>query len=263
MTPARPLPVRSRLVPGTLVLACLLAAAAPASAARHRVAELPPVMLWAWEQPTDLRDADPARVGVAWLGATIALTGTRVAEYPRRQPLRVAPGMAQVAVLRVEVPRGARAALTPVQERRIVRRAQALAATPGVLGVQVDFDAPRSARPFYRRLLARLRAELPDSSSLSMTALASWALGDAWLDGLPVEAAVPMAFRMGADAARVRRELGRGDFTAGLARGNLGVDLDEPWPAAWRGRRLWLFTRGAWTPARRERAWARMEKDST
>ena len=39
-----------------------------------------------------------------------------------------------------------------------------------------------------------MRAELPDTSLLAMTALASWAMGDAWLEGLPVDAAVPMAF---------------------------------------------------------------------
>lgn len=245
------------------VVAALVLLAPSARAARHRIADLPGVMLWAWEQPTDLRAADPARVGVAWLGTTLALTGDRVAEYRRRQPLRVAPGMAQLAVVRVEIPRGSRASLSESQRRRIVRAAVALARTPGVRGVQVDFDAPRSARPFYRRLLATLRAELPDSSALSMTALASWAMGDAWLAGLPVEAAVPMVFRMGPDGPRVRRALDTGDFTPALARGNLGLDLDEDWPTRTRGRRLWLFTRGSWTPARMERAWAKIAKDST
>lgn len=247
---------------GAVIVAWVMVAPV-ARAARHRIADLPGVMLWAWEQPTDLRAADPARVGVAWLGTTLALTGDRVAEYPRRQPLRVPPGMAQLAVVRVEIPRGSRATLSEAQLRRIVRAGVALARTPGVRGVQVDFDAPRSARPFYRRLLATLRAELPDSSALSMTALASWAMGDAWLDGLPVDAAVPMAFRMGADGPRVRRALEAGDFTPALARGNLGLDLDEHWPARTRGRRLWLFTRGSWTPARMDRAWARIAKDST
>lgn len=251
------------------VRACAIALAAFAcvpgvtAAARHRVADLPPVMLWAWEQPTDLRDVDPRRVGVAWLGSTIALTGARVAEYPRRQPIVVPPGMAQLVVVRVEIPRGARATLDDEQRARVVRVAAALARRPGVRGVQIDFDAPRSARPFYRRLLADLRAALPDSSSLSMTALASWALGDDWLTGLPVDAAVPMAFRMGADGPRVRRALAAGDFTAALARGNLGVDLDDRWPARPRGGRLWIFTRGSWTPARRERALAKLEKDPT
>ncbi|MCC6650174.1 MAG: hypothetical protein IT348_03380 [Candidatus Eisenbacteria bacterium] len=245
------------------ILACVLAAVllgvAPPSAAvpRHATAQLPPVMLWAWEYPQDLRLADPARVGVAYLGTTVALVGADVRVFPRRQPLRVAPGAALVAVARVEIPRGTKAALSGSQLARTSRLAVALARRPGVVGVQLDFDAPLSARPFYRRLLARVRAELPDSVALSMTALASWAMGDAWLEGLPVDAAVPMLFGMGADGARIRAEISRGaDFTPALARGNVGVSLDEPWPPRTSGRRIWIFVHGPWTPARLERALA-------
>lgn len=234
------------------------------AARRHTVAELPPVMLWAWEYPQDLRFADPARVGVASLGATAALLGGDVRVTMRRQPLRVAPGAARVNVLRIELPRGAKARLSDAQAARLSRLAVELARERGVLGVQVDFDAPRSARPFYRRLLARMRAELPDTSLLAMTALASWAMGDAWLEGLPVDAAVPMLFRMGADAGRVRAALAAGrDFTPGLARGNVGVDLDEPWPHSLPGRRWWIFVHGSWTPSRMDRVWAQWKKDST
>ncbi len=258
-----------RTLPAAFAATCLLLAAiaaVPCAAAsrRHTVAALPPVMLWAWEYPQDLRFADPARVGVASLGATAALVGPDVRVTMRRQPLRLAPGAAHVQVLRVELPRGAKAALSDAQSARLSRLAARLAREPGVRGVQVDFDAPRSARPFYRRLLARMRAELPDTSLLAMTALASWGMGDAWLEGLPVDAAVPMVFRMGADAGRIRAALAAGrDFTPERARGNLGVDLDEPWPQSLPGRRLWIFVHGSWTPARMERVWAQWKRDST
>ncbi|MBI5168360.1 MAG: hypothetical protein HZA61_02630 [Candidatus Eisenbacteria bacterium] len=266
----------ARTLTAALAATFLFLAASPAvpgaavratPARRHTVAALPPVMLWAWEYPQDLRFADPARVGVASLGATAALVGDDVRVTMRRQPLRLAPGAAHVRVLRVELPRGAKPALSEVQAARLARLAAGLARESGVRGVQLDFDAPRSARPFYRRLLARVRAELPDTSLLAMTALASWAMGDAWLEGLPVDAAVPMVFRMGADAGRIRAALTAGrDFTPERARGNLGVDLDEPWPRFLPGRRLWIFVHGSWTPARVERvnrAWAQWKRDST
>ena len=91
------------------------------AARRHTVAELPPVMLWAWEYPQDLRFADPARVGVASLGATAALVGADVRVTMRRQPLRVAPGAARVNVLRIELPRGAKAKLSDAQAARLVQ----------------------------------------------------------------------------------------------------------------------------------------------
>ena len=65
------------------------------------------------------------------------------------------------------------------------------------MAIQIDFDAADSERDVYRRLLARVRAVLPRTVPLSMTALASWCVGDTWLDGLPVDEAVPMLFRMG------------------------------------------------------------------
>lgn len=262
---ARPRPAALAVLLLLLVTLAVSPAASHAGAARrHTVAELPPVMLWAWEYPQDLRFADPARVGVASLGATAALVGADVRVSMRRQPLRVAPGAARVNVLRIELPRGANARLSDAQAARLSRLAVELARERGVLGVQIDFDAPRSARPFYRRLLARVRTELPDTSLLAMTALASWAMGDAWLEGLPVEAAVPMVFRMGADGGRVRAALAAGrDFTPGLARGNLGVDLDEPWPQSLPGRRWWIFVHGSWTPSRMDRVWAQWKKDST
>jgi hypothetical protein len=47
-------------------------------AASDRMARVPSVVLWAWEQPQDLRDIDPARVGVASLARTLTLSGDRV-----------------------------------------------------------------------------------------------------------------------------------------------------------------------------------------
>jgi len=53
--------------------------------------------------------------------------------------------------------------------------------------VQIDFDARRSQRRFYVRLLRDLRRRMPPSLPLSITALASWCAYDDWLSGLPIE----------------------------------------------------------------------------
>src|SRR5207245_3835544 len=71
------------------------------------------------------------------------------------------------------------------------------AALPRVAGVQVDFDATASQRAFYRELLERLRARLAPGTPISITALASWCVGDHWLGDLPIDEAVPLRFRMG------------------------------------------------------------------
>jgi hypothetical protein len=72
------------------------------------------------------------------------------------------------------------------------------AALPGVRGVQVDFDATDSQWKFYAEVLRRVRARLPRGRGLTMTALVSWCSeANGWMNGLPVDAAVPMYFRLG------------------------------------------------------------------
>jgi hypothetical protein len=248
-----PAPRLARLAALALA-ACLSrgASAAPAPAThRHHFRELPSAMVWAWEAPQDLRALDPRRAGVAFLAGTVTLAPGGVAVRPRMQPLRFAPGAPRVAVVRLEAPPGARLAFDAAQRAAATAAIVRLARTGRPLAVQVDFDAPRAARGFYRALLADVRRELPDSLALGMTALASWALGDRWLDGLPVEEAVPMVFRMGADDARVRAALARGvDFEPAICRGAVGVALDEPWPALARTRRVYVFYGRSWTGPR-------------
>jgi hypothetical protein len=64
--------------------------------------------------------------------------------------------------------------------------------------LQIDFDAPESARPFYRALVADVRRELGPDVFLSVTALLSWcATPHSWLHNLPADEIVPMAFDPG------------------------------------------------------------------
>lgn len=94
-----------------------------------------------------------------------------------------------------------------------------------------------------------------------MTALASWTFGDAWVDDLPVDDVVPMLFRMGADDRLVRRRLAAGDdFAARRARASVGLALDEERPEIPAGRRLYLFSAQAWSPARASDALAEVRR---
>jgi hypothetical protein len=101
----------------------------------------------------------------------------------------------------------------------------------GVSAIQIDFDASTSAHPFYAALLQDVRGKLPPRLSLSITALASWCIGDPWLRQLPpgtIDEAVPMLFRMGPDAGNVAKFLHSGDdFPVAACRGSLGLSTDE------------------------------------
>ena len=210
---------------------------------------LPRVMLWAWERPEDLRFVEPRQVGVAFLARTVFLSDDNVVLRPRLQPLTVTPGTALAAVVRIESSRAEPPTLSDAQRGQAVRAIAATADLPGVSAVQVDFDAATSERKFYRSLLEDLRKQLTSSTSLSITALASWCLDDNWLEGLPIDDAVPMLFRMGPDRRNVLLRLSKGeDFRAGVCRQSTGISTDEPLPSLLPGRRIYVFRPKAWSP---------------
>ena len=213
--------------------------------------DLPPVILWAWERPEDLEFLDSQRFGVAFLAQTLTLTADDVILNPRHQPLKVAPATTVIAVTRVESQKktGQKAGLTPAQREKLVTLISRTCKLENVSAIQVDFDAVVSERDFYRGVLEDLRQKLPANVSLSITALASFCIGDRWLADLPVDEAVPMIFRMGADDKRIKSFLVDGnDFPEPLCQTSYGIALDEPLTMKFaERRRLYVFDDHAWT----------------
>ncbi len=235
----------------SLALLLSLAAGAPqAIRANGRMKGLPQITLWAWERPEDLRFIESSKVGVAFLARTVFLRDGEVAVRPRLQPLRVPPGTTLIAVVRIESApdSGGTFQHTPLQTKQAAARIADVFHMAGVIAVQVDFDAVESERDFYWELLLEVRRELPEGMPLSITALASWCMGDAWLTGLPVDEAVPMLFRMGPDRREVLRRLANGEeFHANACRQSVGVSTDEPIGRLPRARRIYVFHPRAWT----------------
>jgi len=220
---------------------------------RNRLDEngFPSVVLWAWERPEDLEFLDPQRVAVAFLAQTIVLQGDKVSARPRLQPLRVSPQTKLIAVTRIESVKntGDQPALSATQKERVIELVLKTLERTNVSALQIDYDAPTSEREFYRGVLLGLRARMPDNVALSMTALASFCVGDRWLSDLPVDEAVPMIFRMGADDKQIKNLLaGGGDFLEPLCRASYGVALDEPVNVSFgNSRRRYVFNPRSWT----------------
>ena len=214
---------------------------------------LPRIILWAWERPEDLEFLDPQRFGVAFLAQTLVLQNDEVILRPRHQPLKVSPQVKLIAVTRIESQKttGKRVALSAAQRESLVTLILKTLVLENVSAIQVDFDAAVSERDFYRRLLQDLREKLPDHVPLSMTALASFCVGDRWLGDLPVDEAVPMIIRMGADDLKIRDFLATGnDFREPLCRRSYGSALDEPVEMkADPSRRLYVFNNHSWSAA--------------
>jgi hypothetical protein len=153
-------------------------------------------------------------------------------------------------------------ALAPDQVQRAVEILARAAASTTPPNIQIDFDATESERESYVTLLTALRARLGANAHISITALASWCEGDAWLAALPagtIDEAVPMLFRMGPDATAVGESLAAGnDFAVPACRTSVGISDDEALSRsilsgsltgaqpAFARKRVYVFHHGTW-----------------
>ncbi len=197
----------------------------------------PELIPWAWERKEDLRFLGEHQQ-VAWYAGIITLDGPRVRVEPRRNPLALANHTHRIAVIRIET-------RTPTLDENQLRNTLAAIRKlhRNAEELQLDFDALRSERAFYRELLQHVQAR-----RLSITALTSWCFDDRWLGDLPIDEAVPMFFRMGAGERAIHARLKRGEtIPEPRCRGSAGISLDEPLPRMPAAQRIWIFNPARWT----------------
>ena len=225
---------------------CRRLPARPTSAAR------PPLVLWAWDRAEDLRflaSFPEHSIGVAYLHANVFLHGPGVSVHRRAASLQVPADTWQLPVVHIEADRASLPILQEGQRQELLRVLLMESARAGRGRLQIDFEAKASQRAFYRQLLLELRRELGPRFPLSITALASWCLGDRWLADVPVDEIVPMFYRLGEGGPRLRAELRRGTDLAAECRRALGLITDEPLIQPPSPRRLYLFSPTPWTLA--------------
>jgi hypothetical protein len=188
---------------------------------------IPNKVIWAWQRPEDLSYIDPHEFAVAYLACHALLTDGSLREHWRDQPLRVPPDAVLMPVLRIDTDQHRRASLSEEQIERLLPIVSKIAKLPRTAQVQIDFDAVESERNFYRRLLQRIRAALPETQ-ISMTALASWCLFDDWIRDLPVAEMVPMLFSLGAERQKILLYFRtHGDFLVPTCGNSLGLSLED------------------------------------
>lgn len=235
------------------VLARLLAIAAVGGGALvfdASAAPTPPsrLVVWAWERPEDLRFLPPG-AEIAVQSGFVELSGDRAYAHGRRFPLLARPGQVTTAVVHIQIDPHRPLLWTPALRADAARAAVQLADAPGMKRVQIDFEVPASQRQVLLDLLTDVRAALPPSTPLSMTALASWCEHEDWLRRAPVDEIAPMLFRMGPEGGVIVRRLAAGGDFQPVCRSALAVSADMPLPQAPAGRRVYLFDPRSWTPA--------------
>jgi hypothetical protein len=199
--------------------------------------------LWAWERREDLHAIDTRRFAVAYLDQTLTID-TTVRSLPRRNPVVFPASATRIPVVRIETTRFAR--LDQESQDEAVGQILHSAREPGIAALQIDFDATRSERVFYRGLLSQLHQEMPPGLPLSITALASWCSRDRWMHDLPVDEAVPMMFRMEPDRRRAPPDSRDFDIREPLCKSSVGVSTAEPWPSHLEEKRVYIFSDNGW-----------------
>lgn len=207
----------------------------------------PPRMLWIWYPNPALKTSLPLDAGVAFIVASVYLAGSNdPVPFVRRAATALPPGAYRMGVIRIEHNRAAFTARQRADAARIVAEA---VRTTRVPAVQIDFDAPNSARPFYRALLRDIRQRIGPSVFLSITALASWCGENSWLAGVDADELVPMLFQTGREsAALLDRPRSGARFPFEGCLGSVGVSTFGP-QGNLSGRRVYIFPGNAnWTP---------------
>lgn len=214
----------------------------PLAASLSLATEPPPLMLWAWEQPIDLRFlAGRTDVGVAYLAATAFLQTSGVKVRYRAVSLNLPQRIHRVPVLRVEA-RGIPPSIEPLLQLcdRLISDSRSKA-------LQIDFDAPARLRPTYSNLIRALRQRHGNKVHLSMTLLAGWC-ENPWFQDLPIDEHVVMLFRLGKSGPgvldRVRQNSG---FALPACREAIGYSTDERLAFQLKSKRTYWFSPSPWS----------------
>jgi hypothetical protein len=88
---------------------------------------------------------------------------------------------------------------------------------------------------------------MPPKLPLDITALVSWCSTDDWIGDLPINAAIPMYFRMEPDRQRLL-VTSAPDYRLSepLCTQNVGVSITEPWPEGRAEKRIFIFADRGW-----------------
>lgn len=212
---------------------------------------LPPLMLWTWEAPQDLRSININTTGVALLILNISFKKSQIVYYLRQQPLYVPSNTYLTAVVHIGNPP------KNVFMNNEVARFWAIKIKNAYLRgsykeLQIDFDAVTSQQQFYQELLMALRKELGSNTIISITALASWCTNDRWIlkANLPINYVVPMFFSLDTNQARRNRFIKAFDshHLAPYCQGPIGLTTSNDWDVPITTRQpIFIYNTGSWT----------------
>ena len=201
------------------------------------------LVLWSWQRKDDLSFVGKDVV-VAPLVASIFVDKNGVSIQPRTNVLRLAKKAQIIPVIRLEIP--SETYVSNDQIDTIIHHVGSFIASCKTDTVQIDFDAAKSQRPLYKNILEKLHTALPNIK-ISITALASWCVGDVWIDKLPITHAVPMLYNLGEHADDFKKYFkDNRQWRSKKCRGHIGFEQGDIFTKPPRGWHVYVFNNNAW-----------------
>lgn len=208
----------------------------------------PKIIIWAWEQPQDLRFIKDNNIGIACYAGMITLQDGNIVFAPRHQPLIFNQETSITPVIRIES-KGTNSTIYDDKISEISELIVKQCLSGKASGCQIDYDAKISEIPFYRKLISETKKALPKSIPLSITALVSWCDQDSWLENADIDEAIPMFFSMGPDSHDILNGfVGKSFLQEKKCQTSIGISADEPLPPAryMTGKKVYIFHSASW-----------------
>jgi len=212
-----------------------------------------PVIFWVWERPENLYFIKDKNISFAYLAGTITKTDKNLEYYSRKQPLRIPDNSNTISVIRIED-----RSKDHIFEDKYLSEISDYVVKSCIektsnIACQIDFDATESQIEFYKKLVISVREKLPKEMKLSLTALVSWCVNDkTWFDGLPIDEAVPMFFRLGREENIYWQRISEGKLNiSNSCQKAVGIATDESVPnnIYMKDKPIYIFNNEYWTQA--------------
>ena len=214
---------------------------------RENKDDYPRIILWAWERKEDLRFINNRNIEIAYLALTIRISHNALFIRRRSNILLKGESINAFPVIRIEAANNTLPYLTESLEMNIVNEITSIAIHSNAKRIQIDFDALKSQRNFYKNILKRIRDNLKDTK-ISITSILSWCIYDDWIFDNLVDEIVPMSFDLGNEKKQIISELIKNrNLLKPYCRKSLGISTQGGFPILYKVQRLYLFHPNSWT----------------
>ncbi len=155
-------------------------------------------IFWIWHDSDTPALRPGQELAVLQQHYVFSANGTRLRQ--RMKPLHIPPGTKVTPVVHAQLASLPVPPLGPAEAQTLLKAVLKASQKSNSGWVQFDFEVPPSQRAFYLALVRQMRAQLPARIKLSVSALASWCLEEAFVAQIAADEVVPMLFALGQPA---------------------------------------------------------------